>query len=251
MSASLDCAAIARRDLLGAVVMGAGAIAAALVASPALAAAPPKEAGLSFEGLLKGRPGFQPRKIAPLPLAELPGFLSRSQLAATYGAYREAFAKLLDAERALVTVSRDAAHSMRYAELRHQQVVAANSVLMHEFYFGNLADAPAPPSQYVIDNLSEHMGALESWREDFAACARTASAWAALVYDPYDDRWHNVPLSEADAGGWVGSNPLVVCGVAEQAWSIDYKDREAYVARFLDHIDWKAVAARYRAVDRH
>jgi superoxide dismutase len=46
-------------------------------------------------------------------------------------------------------------------------------------------------------------------------------------------------------------NPLVVCAVADHAWSIDYKDRESYAARFVDHIDWNAVATRYRAVDRH
>jgi superoxide dismutase len=98
--------------------------------------------------------------------------------------------------------------------------------------------------------MSEHIGSIASWREDFAACARVAEAWAALIYDPYDDRWHNEALGDADAGGWIGGNPLIVCDVATHAWSIDYRDRETYVARFLDHINWEAVAARYHADDR-
>jgi len=102
-----------------------------------------------------------------------------------------------------------------------------------------------------MGNVLEHMGELADWRDDFAACARVANAWVTLVYDPYDDRWHNVPLGDGDAGGWIGANPLVVCDVADHAWAIDYTNRETYVARFFDHVDWNMVAARYRAVDRH
>ena len=214
-------------------------------------AVPPKESGLSFEGLLKNEPGFQPRKPVPLPLESIPGFLSREQLARNYAVYRDAFSKLLAAEGALAIAPRDAAHAIEYASLRTQQVVAANAVLLHEFYFSNLSSKPVSPSRYVMSNMLEHMGELTDWRDDFATCARVAKAWAALVYDPYDDRWHNVPLGEGDAGGWIGANPLVVCDVADHAWAIDYKDRDIYVARFFDHIDWNVVAARYRSVDRH
>jgi superoxide dismutase, Fe-Mn family len=214
-------------------------------------AAPPKESGLSFEGLLKGEPGFQPRKPAPLPLESIPGFLSREQLARNYSVYRDAFSKLLAAEDALKTAPRDASHASEYATLRTQQVVAANSVLLHEFYFRNLSSRPVSPSRYVMGNMREHMGELTDWREDFAACARAAKAWAVLIYDPYDDRWHNVPLGDGDAGGWIGANPLVVCDVADHAWALDCKDRDTYIARFFDHIDWNMVAARYHAVDRH
>jgi|SRR5579863_4183846 len=211
----------------------------------------PKETGLSFEGLLKGKPGFQPRTPASLPTTEFPGFLSKQQLERNYAAYRDAFAKLLAAESALANVSRDATHAKEYAALRIKQLNSANSVLLYEFYFRNLAAASVKPSRYVLSNMTEHMGTLDSWREDFTACARVAQSWTVLVYDPYDDRWHNVPLSESDAGGWIGSNPLVVCDVSNAAWSTDYKVREQYVTRFLDHIDWSVVASRYQAVDRH
>ncbi len=211
---------------------------------------PPKESGLSYEGLLKGRPGFQPRTPLALPYAEIPGFLSKAQLARSYAAYRDAFDQLLEAERSLGKASRDAAHSSKYGALRARQIHAANSVLLHEFYFRNLASAPVPPSRYILGNMHEHMGTLASWREDFAASARVAEAWAVLAYDPYDDRWHDMPLGAADAGGMAGNNPLVVCDVSPDAWSVDYADRSAYVVRFLDHLDWSAVASRYRAVDR-
>ncbi len=236
--------------LSGAITIGAAAAIRAL-GGAATVAPPPKESGLSYEGLLKGEPGFQPRKPMALPYAEVSGFLSRHQVAQTYTHYRRDFERLLVAERALAAMPRDAAHTNDYAALRVQQVDAANSVLLHEFYFRGIAPRPVKPPRYVLDNVNEHMGSMESWREDFIMCVRVAPAWAILAYDPYDDRWHNVIVGDRDAGGWVGANPLVVCAAAERAYRLDYDIRQKYAERFVAHIDWNAVAARYRAVDRH
>jgi Fe-Mn family superoxide dismutase len=98
--------------------------------------------------------------------------------------------------------------------------------------------------------MAEHMGPWESWREDFRRCALLARAWVVLVYDPYDDRWHDAAMDSSNDGVWIGANPLVVCDVADHAFTRDYRHREEYVDKFLDHIDWQEVSRRYRAVDR-
>ena len=44
------------------------------------------------------------------------------------------------------------------------------------------------------------------------------------------------------------ADPLVVIDVYEHAFYVDYKNRKAdYVTKFMDHINWSAVGARYRA----
>lgn len=240
---------IGRRELIGA-GLALGAMAAAGALGAAAPPHPPREGGLSSEGLLKGKAGFARRKPIALPYREIAGFLSRRQLDANYAVYRKDFRRLVTAERILATMPRGKFRSGDYRAMRAQQVEAANSVLLHEFYFRNMAVRPARPSGYVIDNINEHMGSMASWSNDFIACALAATTWALLVYDPYDDRWHNLPAGEGDAGGWVGANPLVVCDVASHAYLLNYSNREKYVARFLEHIDWNVVAARYRAVDR-
>ena len=237
-----------RRIFLRIAAAGAGATALGLGRPLVALTAAPKETGLSFEGLLKDRPGFQPRKPMPLIHDSVPGFLSREQMSRNYAVYRAVFDDLLAAEAALRS---DAAHAREYAALRARQMRAANSALLHEFYFRNIAAKPGPPPRYVLANMTEHMGTLADWRDDFIACARVARTWAALVYDPYDDRWHNAATGEDDAGGWAGANPLVVCDVADHAWSPEYSNREDYIARFMDHVDWNEVASRYHAVDRH
>jgi superoxide dismutase len=243
---------LGRREFLGAAItLGAATAMRGIArADRALAPAPP-ESGLASEGLLKGQAGFQPRKLMALPHPEIFGFLSHDQLAQSYQAYRLDFQRLVVAERVLATMPRDVSHDNDYGLIRRQQMEAANSVLLHEFYFRNLAVKPMRPSRYILDNLNEHMGSLESWRADFIECARIAPTWAILAYDPYDDRWHNLPVGEDDAGGWVGANPLVVCDVASHAYLLNYPARSKYIERFIEHIDWDVVAARYRAVDRH
>ena len=243
---------IGRRELLGvAITLSAAAVANGISYANSAPLTAPLESGLSYEGLLKGKAGFQPRKPMELPHPEIPGFLSHNQLAQNYEVYRHDFQRLVVAERVLATMARDAVHDNDYGLIRRQQIQAANSVLLHEFYFRNLAVKPTKPPRYILDNLNEHMGSMEIWRADFIECARVAQAWAVLAYDPYDDRWHNVPAGEGDAGGWVGANPLVVCDMAPHAYLLDYPERAKYIARFIEHLNWDVVAARYRAVDRH
>lgn len=233
-----------RRRFLRSVALLAGGLA---VERAARAAAPPKESGLSSEGLLVGRPGFQPRSVMSLPHEELPGFLSREQLARHHDDYAHVVEKLRATEAAL---HGEGVSDANYAELRRAQVAAANSVLLHELYFGGLSQEKVAPPRHIEANMSEHMGSLESWREDFTRCALAAKAWAILVYDPYDDRWHNAIMDSDNDGVWVGANALVVCDVTEHAFSKDYPRREDYVAKFVDHIDWSEISKRYRAVDR-
>jgi len=232
---------LSRRSLLTAFVIAAGGTIAG--GRRAGAVPPPEETGLSSEGLLAGHPGFQPRTAMPLPHPELPGFLSREQLARHHAEYVHAVEALRQAEQALG----HAVDARRYGELRRQQVAAGNSVLLHELYFGGLAPAKVEVGRYLDGHMREHMGSVESWTADFTRCALAAKSWAVLVYDPYDDRWHDVVMDGDGEDVWVGANPLVVCDVSEHAFE---GRREDYVAKFLDHIDWEEIARRYRAVDR-
>ena len=234
---------------LGALAAGVG-IRAALAIARADAVAPPPETGLSSEGLLAGRAGFQPRSVAPLAHEEIPGFLSRSQLAAHHAEYVRIVDQLKTVERAIATVDRSEAGRSTYRELRKQQVVAGNGVLLHEFYFRNLATRPTELPRSLAPHVREHMGSLDSWIADFTAAALAAKSWAALVYDPYDDRWHDAVMDDANDGVWIGANLLVVCDVEDHVYRKDFDRRETYVAKFLEHIDWNEVAARYERVDR-
>ena len=235
---------VSRRRFLATLGTAATVISAA---RDVFAATAPKESGLPSEGLLVGHAGFQPRTAMPLPQPAIAGFLSQEQLALHHADYVRLVAQLRATEEAL---RQGGAETSRYSELRRAQVETANGVLLHELYFSGLSAKKVDPPRHIQSNMSEHMGHWEDWQEDFRRCAHIARAWAVLVYDPYDDRWHNAVMDTNDAGVWMGANPLVVCDVADHAFSKDFQRREAYVDAFLDHIDWEEVSRRYRAVDR-
>src|SRR5258705_13941834 len=92
-----------RRTFIRFLAAGAGGIAIGRSVARAGDAPPPRETGLSSEGLLVGKPGFQPRTVAPLPHDELPGFLSREQLAEHHAVYIRRVGALKTAEQALAS----------------------------------------------------------------------------------------------------------------------------------------------------
>jgi superoxide dismutase len=241
---------LSRRSFVGGLLATATGMTLKRPAAAAEEPPPPTETGLSSEGLLVGKPGFQPRTVAPLPHDELPGFLSRPQLAEHHTEYVRAVEALKAAEQALESADRRPRGALAYAGLRRKQVSMANDALLHEFYFRNVAADKVDLPKYLRPHMREHMGSLESWIADFMACALTAKKWAALVYDPYDDRWHNTIMDNDVDGAWIGANPLVVCDVAEHAYGKDYKRREDYLEKFVGRIDWNEVAARYKSADR-
>src|SRR6476660_8070528 len=126
---------VSRRQFIGSVGIATTGI---LIAGDVSLAAPPKESGLSSEGLLVGHAGFQPRTTMPLPHDELPGFLSKAQLAFHHAEYARLVEQLHAAEQALRDGVSDPA---KYAELRHTQVSIANGVLLDELYFTGLSAA--------------------------------------------------------------------------------------------------------------
>src|SRR4029453_9466908 len=163
---------VSRRGLLAGLALAVGAAASTRLWAASEEAAAPREAGLSSEGLLVGQPGFQPRTVAPLPHAELPGFLTQAQLAGNHDAYVQAVDALRVADAELAKADRSPAGLAAYRTIRQKQVAAANAVLLHEFYFRGLAPQAVAVPSYVERHMTEHLGSLSSWRADFTACRR-------------------------------------------------------------------------------
>lgn len=238
--------AVSRRRVLAGLVAGAGALAARATGEPP----PATEAGRETDGFLAGRPGFHARTPMPLPHEEIPDFLSRGQLALNYAEYVRAVERLKTAEMALATADRTPRRAGAYADLRRSQVAAANTVLLHELYFANLTPAKTKPSRAIVEQMESHMGSFERWKADFMASALAANAWAVLVHDPYDGRWHDAIMDGNTDGLWVGAEPLLVCDLAEHAFTRDYQRRDEYVDAFLEHVDWDEVLRRYARAAR-
>src|SRR5258707_5661514 len=74
--------------------------------------------------------------------------------------------------------------------LKREQLIAANSMILHELYFANLGEGDGP-SGALARALERDFGGVERWRTEFAAMGKAlggGSGWAGLVQSHCDRR---------------------------------------------------------------
>lgn len=218
----------------------AGCAAGIMVAEVAPAAAQP---GPAQSGLVTGQ-------LKPLPYTELPGFLSAAQLKPHHTAHYGGALKALQADETQLDQMLKGGGPLggaAFGALQKDKVNRANSVVLHELYFENMAAQRPEPAAELRKALADRFGSLDRWAEDFRATCMAANGWGILARDAVNGKLYNVASDLHEVGVlWFGQ-PLLVCDVYEHAYYVDYQNRKAdYVARFLEHIQWDEVGRRFR-----
>jgi len=160
-------------------------------------------------------------------------------------------AKRLNAIRAqLAALSFGQAPGFQLNGLKREELIATNSVLLHELYFAGLGGdgvSMAPAMKLALD---ANFGSFERWREEFVACAKAlggGSGWMLLVFQPREGTLVNqwaADHTHAVAGGV----PILALDMYEHAYHLDHGAAAgAYVDAFMGNIDWAGVYERYQA----
>lgn len=236
---------LTRREVLQtATALGIGA------GTLALAAPAPGADSLPFtekSGLITGQ-------LKPLKYEEIPGLLTKAQVAphynAHYGGALKRFVAIEDQLDKLVK-GKEPLGGDAYTFLQKDKLNRMNSVLLHELYFDNLAPKPPSAKDGIKEAVAKRFGSLERWQEDFKACCMACAGWGILARDAVNGRLYNVASDLHEIGVlWLGQ-PLVVCDVYEHAFYVDYQNKKAdYVNKFVQFIDWDEVDKRYAALTR-
>ena len=141
--------------------------------------------------------------------------------------------------------------SRAWSELKRRLGFEFDGMVLHEYYFGNLAAGAAlSPQSDLAGSLAEHWKGLPDWREDFSGTAAMRGiGWVILYHDPAVDRLFNWWVSEHEINHPAGLNPILVLDVFEHAWMVDYgaSDKGKYVEAFLDNVAWSVVEQRFKA----
>lgn len=234
---------LSRRQVLQtASALGIGAVGAALAAE-AGGANPPFG---QDSGLVTGKP-------KPLKYEEIPGLLTKEQVAPHYQAhYGGALKRYVALEGELQELLRgdEKLTGYAYGAMHKDQVSRMNSVLLHELYFDNLVPTPGEPREDIRAALADRFGSLDRWVEDLRGCAMAAGGWAILARDAVNGRLYNVASDLHEVGViWLGQ-PLVVCDVYEHAFYVDYQNRkQEYVDKFVEYLDWDEINLRWLALN--
>jgi Fe-Mn family superoxide dismutase len=195
---------------------------------------------------------MMPQEIAPIAVRPwtLNGLSERLVVSHYENNYGSAV-RTLNAVRRELAGLEAGAPAYRVRALKREELVTANSVALHELYFGNLGGEgnKIPPQIGAV--LEEHFGSAGAWRREFVAAAEAlagGSGWALLTYSRRDARfWNQSALDHTQAA--VDAAPVLALDMFEHAYHLDFgANATAYIDAFMRNINWPAVIERIAAV---
>lgn len=132
--------------------------------------------------------------------------------------------------------------------LKREELIAANSMILHEHYFDALGGKGGEPPGALGQAIARDFGSVARWRAEFIAMGKAeggGSGWVILNYSPRQKRLVNAWASDHTTT-LAGGAPVLVLDMYEHAYHMDYGAKAAaYVDAFMANIDWGKPAKLY------
>lgn len=136
--------------------------------------------------------------------------------------------------------------------LKREELIASNSMILHELYFAGLG-REGTPDKDLQSAIVASFGNLNRWQTQFVAMGKAVgggSGWVLLTYSHRDkkliNQWaadHTCCLARA--------SPILALDMYEHSFHMDYGAKAAaYVDAFMNNINWENVSALYRNHER-
>jgi superoxide dismutase, Fe-Mn family len=131
--------------------------------------------------------------------------------------------------------------------LKREELIAMNSMILHEIYFAGLGASERPGD--ITEALSRDFGSAELWHAQFSAMGKAqggGSGWVLLSYSPRSGKLIN--QWAADHTTTIGDGSVILAlDMYEHSYHIDYGAKAAgYVDAYMQNINWQNVAERYQ-----
>ena len=125
--------------------------------------------------------------------------------------------------------------------LKREELIATNSMILHEVYFAGLGPEESRPGPALADALARDFGSFEWWRAQFVAMGKAeggGSGWVILTWDPRDKRLVNAWAADHTTT-LASGQPILVLDMYEHAYQMDYGAKAGdYVEAFMQAIRW-------------
>jgi Fe-Mn family superoxide dismutase len=189
--------------------------------------------------------------VTPLPFKphRLEGFSDRLLVSHYENNYGGAVRRLNAIEKRLAGLDWAAAPVFEINGLKREELIALNSMILHEIYFDGLGEAGGgDPVGLLAAALERDFGSLARWRSEFVAMAKAqggGSGWALLSWSPRAGRLVNAWAAD-HTHGIADGVPVLALDMYEHAYHMDFGAKAAaYVDVFMRNVHWPRVGQRY------
>lgn len=164
--------------------------------------------------------------------------------------YGGALRKLNAIEKRLTDFDWGSAQGFDVNGIKREQLVAANSVILHEVYFDGLGEEGGEALSGDLKKAIEHyFGSVQRWQKEFTGMGKALAGGSGWVVLTWSDRFNRLTneWSNEHIHNLADSKPILALDMYEHAYHIDFgTNADAYVDAFMQNIHWGRVNARYR-----
>jgi Fe-Mn family superoxide dismutase len=131
--------------------------------------------------------------------------------------------------------------------LKREELIATNSMILHELYFGGLGESAGPTGK-LLDAIHRDFGSFERWQMEFSFMGKAmggGSGWVLLTYSHRDRKLVNQWAADHTCN-LAGGTPILALDMYEHSYHMDYGARAAaYVEASMFNINWANAARVY------
>jgi superoxide dismutase, Fe-Mn family len=124
--------------------------------------------------------------------------------------------------------------------LKREQLIAMNSMILHELFFDGLGDQNEPGAG-LRAAIARDFGSYERWLAEFTALGKAlagGSGWVLLSWSPRDGKLVNQWASD-HCHTIAGATPIVALDMYEHSYHIDFGAKAgSYVDAFVGALRW-------------
>lgn len=124
--------------------------------------------------------------------------------------------------------------------LKREQLIATNSMILHELFFDGLGE-PSEPVADLRAAIERDFGSYERWRAEFLAMGMAqggGAGWVLLTWSPRDGRLVN-QWAQDHTTTLAGGRPILALDMYEHSYAMDYGAKAAtYVETYMAAIRW-------------
>lgn len=133
--------------------------------------------------------------------------------------------------------------------LKREELIAANSMILHELYFDSLGGEGEAAGD-LRAAIERDFGSYAKWATQFAAMGKAqggGSGWVLLAWSARDNKLINTWAADHTCN-LAGAQPILGLDMYEHSYHMDFGAKAAaYVDAYMQNLNWNSAAAKLAA----